>query len=66
MININGENNEQSNEESFYAYIVIEGKGNLKAGNFFKEIEKGDTFLIPANLGKYTFLGNMKLMKIWV
>lgn len=55
-----------SNPETFYAYIVIEGEGNIKTGNFFKELEKGDTFLIPANLGKYTLSGNMKLMKISV
>ena len=55
-----------SNEESFYVYIVIEGSGNIKAGNFFRTIEKGTTFLIPATLGDYTISGNMKLMKIWI
>lgn len=57
---------EFSCKESFFAYIVIEGSGVIQSGNFFKDIEKGDTFLIPACLGKYRFSGDLKLMKIWV
>lgn len=66
MINVIGQEKDNSNKESFYAYIVIEGSGSIQAGNFFRNIEKGDTFMIPANLGEYTMNGNMKLMKIWV
>lgn len=55
-----------SNLETFFTYIVIEGNGCLKSENFTKDISKGDTFLIPANLGKYSILGNLKLMKIWI
>ena len=66
MIKIDGQVEEKSNKDSFYAYIVIEGSGNLKADNYYKKIEKGSTFLIPASLGNYTIIGNMKLIKIWV
>lgn len=66
MININGTTNTRSVEESFFAYIVIEGNGELKSENFLEQIEKGDAFLIPANLGEYSISGNLKLMKIWV
>ncbi len=66
MLNINGTLEGKSSKESFYTYIVIEGNGNIKTPNFSKNIEKGDTLLIPANLGEYTLDGNMKLMKVWV
>ena len=66
MIKIHGKTEGKSNEESFYAYIVIEGSGNIQAGNYMRNIEKGTTFLIPASLGDYTISGDMKLMKIWV
>lgn len=66
MVCINGEEIGKSNKESFYAYIVIEGSGSIQSGNFLRTIEKGDTFLIPANLGEYKMNGNMKLMKIWI
>lgn len=58
--------NDISNSETFFTYIVIEGYGYLTSGNFKKDIFKGETFLIPANLGEYTILGNLKLMKIWI
>ena len=66
MIRIEGNAEGKSTEESFYAYIVIEGSGSIKAGNFFRKLEKGTTFLIPAELGAYSISGDMKLMKIWV
>lgn len=66
MIKVNGKEEQSSIPESFYAYIVIEGSGTLQSGKFFRGIEKGDTFLIPANLGSYTLSGDLKLMKIWV
>ena len=66
MIKVEGEMNEISNEDSFYAYVVIEGKGSIKTNNYYRELEKGTTFLIPATLGEFSLTGNMKLMKIWV
>lgn len=66
MIKVEGETNEVSNEDSFYAYVVIEGEGSIKKGNTSKRIEKGTTFLIPATLGGYSLIGKMKLMKIYV
>lgn len=66
MIKVEGQAEGKSNEDSFYAYIVIDGSGSIKTGNFFRSLEKGTTFLIPATLGEYSILGNMRLMKIWV
>jgi len=66
MINVEGLTNEISNKDSFYVYIVIDGNGSIKTNNYYREIEKGTTFLIPANLGDFSLIGNMKLMKIWI
>ena len=64
MIKVDGNTEEISKSESFYAYIVIEGMGNIETSNFSKNIKMGDTFLIPASLGNYTISGKMKIMKI--
>ena len=61
-----GEKTETSSVDSFYAYVVLEGKGIIKTDNCSSEIKKGDTFLIPATLGDYTLIGDMKLMKVYV
>ncbi len=66
MIKINGNEKSNSCKESFYAYIVIDGSGSIKSGNFVRNLERGDTFLIPATLGEYNISGNLELMKIWV
>lgn len=66
IVKVDGTSNESSSSETFFAYIVIDGEGQIKTNNFFKSINKGDTFLIPASLGDYSLSGNLKLMKIWV
>lgn len=66
MINVKNKLDEVSSEDSFFAYVVIEGKGNIKSHNYSRNIEKGTTFLIPSTLGNYTLIGNMKLMKIYL
>lgn len=57
---------EKSSKDSFFVYIVIEGKGSIKAGNFKKDIRKGTTFLIPSMLGSYEITGDLKMLKIWI
>ena len=66
IVTICGDKEYISNNESFYAYIVIEGSGKLQTDNFSKNISKGDSFIIPATLGKYSFCGNLKLIKSWI
>lgn len=66
IVSIDSKVQETSSKESFYAYIVLDGEGSVNTNNFFKGIGKGDTFLIPSNLGEYTLSGNLKLMKIWI
>lgn len=66
LINVNMELDEKSDKESFYAYICLDGSGSIEKEEYYKDIKKGDAFIIPAILGEYTLKGNMKLMKIWV
>jgi len=42
--------------ETFHAVTVIEGKARLQTENEYMEIEKFQTALVPASLGKYQFL----------
>jgi len=47
---------------SFNSILVINGKAILRADNFSIEIVKGDSFFIPANMGKYEIIGQTDLI----
>lgn len=66
LLKVKGNLTNTSNEDSFDAYVVIEGNGTVKTENFERSIEKGSVFLIPAELGVYTLNGDMKLMKVYL
>ncbi len=66
MVVVNGKQEDISKRESFYAYIVVEGSGELRSNDISVSIAKGDSFLIPATLGEYKFTGSLKMMKVWV
>ncbi|WP_234122400.1 type I phosphomannose isomerase catalytic subunit [Clostridium hydrogenum] len=60
---------ETSDEERFYIFTCVDGKGELFYGennSKSEAINYGDSVLIPASTGKYTFKGNMKLLKSYV
>ena len=54
-----------THNETFHAITVIDGKARLQAGNEYVELEKFQTALIPASLGKYQFqpLENCRALK---
>jgi len=66
MVVVKGKQEDISKRESFYAYIVVEGSGELRSNDISVSIAKGDSFLIPATLGEYKFTGSLKMMKVWV
>ena len=66
IINVKGNLTTASNKDSFNVYIVLEGNGSIKSNNFEKVLDKGSTFLIPAELGTYTLAGNLKLLKVYI
>lgn len=66
LLNVKGNLTTYSNEDSFNAYIVLEGEGKVNSQGFEKNIQKGSVFLVPAELGNYTLKGNIKLMKVYL
>lgn len=57
---------ENSDEERFFIFTCIDGDGELKSESSTLNVSKGDSILIPAKLGKYSFSGNISLLKSYV
>lgn len=57
---------DNSNEESFYAINIVKGNCKLSTNSQQYELKKGDSFLIPATLGKYVIEGNVEFLKSYV
>lgn len=57
---------EYSDNERFYIYTCVEGKGKIYYSNGTVDINMGDSVLIPATLGKYEIRGQLKLLKSYV
>lgn len=57
---------ENSDKERFYIFTCVEGRGEIKYTNGIEKISKGDSILIPASLGKYQIIGQLKLLKSYV
>jgi mannose-6-phosphate isomerase len=55
-----------SNSERFYIYTCVQGKGYILYSNGKEYIGFGESIFIPASLGMYEFVGNMKLIKSYV
>ncbi|MCY6369884.1 type I phosphomannose isomerase catalytic subunit [Clostridium ganghwense] len=57
---------EISDRERFYAFTCVDGEGEIVYKEGIETIRKGDSVLIPAALGEYTFKGDMKVLKSYV
>lgn len=55
-----------SDINTFYAINIIEGKGTIQTASNEYKIEKGDSFIIPATLGKYVIKGNVQFLKSYI
>lgn len=55
-----------SKNETFYAINIISGEGILICNEKEYKIKKGDSFIIPATLGKYEIIGKMELLKSYI
>lgn len=65
-INVQTEYIDNSNIDSFYAINIVDGYGKLiYEGKEFK-IKKGDSFIIPAQLGKYKVEGKITFLKSYI
>lgn len=57
---------ENSDFERFYIFTCVDGNGKIIYESGEETINKGESLLIPAFLGKYKFEGKMKLLKSYV
>lgn len=57
---------ECSDPERFFAFTCVGGKGTINFGDEYLEIKLGESVLIPASMGRYSFNGELKLLKSYV
>ncbi|WP_050608110.1 type I phosphomannose isomerase catalytic subunit [Clostridium niameyense] len=57
---------EESDKERFFTFTCVEGEGILIYDGGKENIEKGETILIPAFLGKYRIKGKLEILKFYV
>ncbi len=55
-----------SNKETFYIINIIEGEGKVCSKENEYSLKKGDSILIPANLGEYTIKGKLEILKSYI
>lgn len=55
---------DNSNYKTFYAVVILKGKGEIISNNFRRKIKQGDSFLIPSYLGEYKLCGKLHFLKI--
>ena len=55
-----------SDERSFMAYTFLDGEAMLTWNNGDMKVKKGSSVLIPANLGNYSFIGNIKAIRAYI
>ncbi|MCX7710533.1 MAG: class I mannose-6-phosphate isomerase [Clostridia bacterium] len=63
---IRGKVEESSNENCFYLFVFLEGKGKINFETGSVEVAAGESVLIPASLGEYSIEGNIKALKSYV
>ena len=65
-IDVQSEYIDNSNIDSFYAINIVDGHGNLIYEDKEIEIKKGDSFIIPAQLGEYKIEGKITFLKSYI
>ena len=63
-INCNDVFVDNSDKNSFYSIVVVEGEGNIVTNLQDIYVKKGDCFIIPACLGIYKIIGKIELLKV--
>lgn len=65
-LNINGKWKEEVSNESFMAFNVVEGSGEVITNQTSNLIKKGDSFILPACIKQYELQGNMELLQSYI
>lgn len=64
---INESVEESSDEDKFFIFTCVDGSGIINSvDGTVLEINKGDSILIPASLGKYVIKGDITLLKSYI
>lgn len=66
LYDVQSEVTEKSDEERFYIFTCVDEQGEITYNGGSEKIEFGESILIPASLGQYTFKGKLKLVKSYV
>ena len=59
---VTGENNMSQSPEAFTILTVVGGEGELRHQGRVYPLRYGDSYLLPACLGRYTLCGELKLL----
>lgn len=54
---------EESDKERFFMFTCVDGDGTIEGEGFNEKIKMGDSYLIPATLGKYEIKGKLTILK---
>ncbi|MBQ8545854.1 MAG: class I mannose-6-phosphate isomerase [Clostridia bacterium] len=60
--NIDGTLTTFTNEESFASLLCLDGQGEIIFNGEKNIFSKGDSYFVPANLGKFTIRGNLEVI----
>lgn len=63
---IQGKINEDADGSRFYAYTCLSGEGQINYCHGKETISEGESILIPASLGRFSFEGELQLLKAYV
>lgn len=66
LYDVNQSFSETSDLNRFFIFTCIEGSGTIHHSQGLETIQNGESVLIPAALGQYEFVGQMKLLKSYV
>ncbi|MCY6959875.1 type I phosphomannose isomerase catalytic subunit [Clostridium brassicae] len=56
---------DNSDVKKFFIITCVEGNGKIILNNLEEKIKKGDSYLIPATLGKYFIEGKLEIIKTY-
>lgn len=62
-INVYNKWNDEGDIDRFYILTCVSGEGYICSKDFKDSIRKGDSYFIPASLGKYSLDGNLEIIK---
>lgn len=66
LYDIKSEIKENADGSKFFIYVFVDGDGKISYNDGEISVHKGETVLIPAELGKYSISGNFKALKTYV